>query len=65
LKEMVDDAHKKAEAAKPAPDAQPLVSGPQDYIPVDAVLPSGVNFEPAERGRWSSRASTSARRRTS
>jgi predicted Zn-dependent protease len=51
LKEMVDDAHKKAEAAKPAPDAQPLVSGPQDYIPVDAVLPSGVNFGPAERGR--------------
>jgi predicted Zn-dependent protease len=51
LKEMVEDAQKKAEAARPAPDALPLIAGPQDYVAVDAALPSGVNFGPAERGR--------------
>ena len=29
----------------------PLLVGPQDYVPVDAALPSGVNFGPAERAR--------------
>ena len=27
----------------------PLVEGPQDYVQVDATLPSAVNFGPAER----------------
>jgi predicted Zn-dependent protease len=51
LKEMVEDAQKKAEAARDSPDVLPLIEGPQDYLPVDAALPSGVNFGPAERGR--------------
>ena len=29
----------------------PLIEGPQDYIPVDAALPSGVNFGPRERAQ--------------
>jgi predicted Zn-dependent protease len=51
LKEMVEDAQKKVLEARENPDAMPLVEGPQDYVPVDAALPSGVNFGPAERGR--------------
>ena len=48
---MVEDARKKALAARDNPDALPLIAGPQDYLPVDAALPSGVGFGPAERGR--------------
>ena len=51
LKEMVEDAQKKVETARETPDALPLIAGPQDYLPVDAALPSMVNFGPAERGR--------------
>ncbi|MEO7273704.1 MAG: TldD/PmbA family protein [Vicinamibacterales bacterium] len=50
LKELVEDATKKAQAARETPDATPL-TGPQDYLPVDAALPNMVNFGPAERGR--------------
>ena len=45
---------RRAEAAQEArenPEALPLIEGPQDYMPVDAALPSGVNFGPAERAR--------------
>jgi predicted Zn-dependent protease len=48
---VVQDAQKRAQEAKESPDVLPLIEGPQDYVPVDAVLPSGVNFGPAERGR--------------
>ncbi len=51
LQEMVDDATKKAQAAREVPDAMPLIAGPQDYLPVDAALPSMVDFGPAERGK--------------
>jgi predicted Zn-dependent protease len=51
LRNAVDDAQKRAQAARENPDAMPLVEGPQDYIAVDAVLPSGVNFGPAERAQ--------------
>ena len=51
LKEMVDDAQKKAEAAKENPEALPLTAGPQDYLPVEAALPNMVDFGPAERGK--------------
>ncbi len=51
LKEMVEDAQKKLQTARDSQDVLPLVEGPQDYIPVDAALPSGVNFGPADRGR--------------
>jgi predicted Zn-dependent protease len=51
LRAAVADAQKRAEAARENPDAMPLVEGPQQYLPVDAVLPSGVNFGPAERAQ--------------
>jgi len=51
LKEMVEDAQKKAQAAKDNPETLPLIAGPQDYLPVDAALPNMVDFGPAERGR--------------
>ena len=51
LKTTVDDAQKRAGEARENPEALPLIEGPQDYIAVDAALPSGVNFGPAERAR--------------
>jgi predicted Zn-dependent protease len=50
LQQMVDDAMAAAEKGRENPEMQPLL-GPQEYIPVDAALPSGVNFGPAERAR--------------
>ncbi len=51
LKTAVDDAQKRAQEARENPEALPLIEGPQEYITVDAALPSGVNFGPAERAR--------------
>ena len=51
LQEAVAEATKRAEAARESQDALPLIEGPQDYLPVDATLPNGVNFGPAERAR--------------
>jgi predicted Zn-dependent protease len=51
LQNAVDDARKRAEAAREAPEPIRLTEGPQDYLPVDAVLPSAVNFGPAERAQ--------------
>ncbi len=51
LKEMVTEAQGAAEKARENPEMAPLTPGPQDYISVDAALPSGVNFGPAERAR--------------
>ena len=51
LLEMVQDAQTRAEKARENPEAMPLIEGPQEYIQVDATLPSGVNFGPAERGQ--------------
>ncbi|HET7221280.1 MAG TPA: TldD/PmbA family protein [Vicinamibacterales bacterium] len=51
LRTAVEDAQKRAQTARENPDAMPLVEGPQDYLPVDAALPSGVNFGPAERAQ--------------
>jgi predicted Zn-dependent protease len=51
LRTAVEDAQKRAQAARENPDAMPLVEGPQDYVPVDAVLASGINFGPAERAQ--------------
>jgi predicted Zn-dependent protease len=50
LKQAVDAADKSAEEARENPDIQPLL-GPQEYLPVDAVLPSAVDFGPAERAQ--------------
>jgi predicted Zn-dependent protease len=51
LRNAVEDAQKRAQAARENPEAMPLIEGPQDYIAVEAALPSGVSFGPAERGR--------------
>ena len=63
MKEMVEDAQKKPQTARDSPDALPLIAGPQDYVPVDAALPGGVNFGPAERGRMVKQSLDIARRR--
>jgi predicted Zn-dependent protease len=51
LKQIVDEAQAAADKARENPNQQPLIEGPQDYLPVDAVLPSGVNFGPADRAK--------------
>jgi predicted Zn-dependent protease len=51
LKTAVEDAQKRAQEARENPDTLPVVEGPQEYIQVDAALPSGVNFGPAERAQ--------------
>ena len=51
LRTAVEDAQKRAQEARENPEALPLVEGPQDYVQVDATLPSGVSFGPAERAR--------------
>ncbi len=50
LKQAVADAHKRAGEARESQDA-PVLLGPQEYEPVDAALPSGVNYGPAERAK--------------
>src|SRR5688572_28685005 len=50
LKQAVADALKRAGEARENQEA-PVLLGPQDYEPVDAALPSGVNYGPAERAR--------------
>ena len=51
LQQAVADATKRAESARESQDALPLIEGPQEYMTVDATLPDGVNFGPAERAR--------------
>lgn len=51
LKLMVDEAQAAAGKGRENPDMVPLTEGPQDYIPVDAALPSAVSFGPAERAK--------------
>ncbi len=55
LKQTVDDATATADKARENPNLPPLTEGPQEYIPVDAALPSGVNFGPAERAKLARR----------
>ena len=50
LKAMVTEAVEEAKAANDSPNLPELL-GPHEYVPVDAALPSGVNFGPAERAR--------------
>ena len=50
LQEMVTNAMTAAEKGREIADRQPLL-GPQEYVAVDAALPAGVNFGPAERAR--------------
>jgi predicted Zn-dependent protease len=51
LKSTVEDAQKRAQDGRDNPELLPLIEGPQEYVPVDAALPSGVNFGPAERAQ--------------
>jgi len=50
LREMVEEAFAEAEKANEVPRF-PEWLGPQEYIPVDAALPSVVDLGPAERAR--------------
>jgi predicted Zn-dependent protease len=50
LRTMVDEANEAAENARENPNLPPL-TGPQNYPEVNAALPSGVNFGPAERAK--------------
>ena len=52
LKAMVDEAQDLALKARDNPNLTPLVKGPQDYIPVDAVLPKTADFGPGGRAAW-------------
>lgn len=51
LQTMVTEAEAAAEKGRENPQMTPLTEGPQEYVQVDAVLPSGVSFGPAERAR--------------
>ena len=51
LKRAVEESQKRAQAARDSEDMLPLVAGPQEYIEVNAALPSGVNYGPAERAK--------------
>lgn len=50
LQMMVNEALAAAEKAREAPEP-PTLLGPQQYVPVDAALPGGINFGPAERAQ--------------
>ena len=52
LQEMVNAAMASAEKGRDNPNLVPLL-GPQQYVPVDAALPAGVNFGPLERAKLS------------
>src|SRR3954453_12606632 len=52
LKAMVDEAQEAAQKARDNANLPPLVKGPQDYLPVDAVLGQTADFGPGERAAW-------------
>src|SRR5215831_17824224 len=52
LKSAVDEALDTAKKARDNANLPPLVKGPQDYVPVNAVLPKTVEFGPGERAAW-------------
>src|SRR5499433_3718266 len=51
LKRAIEQAQELAKRRPDNPELMPLVKPPQDYLPVDAALPSAVAFGPAERAR--------------
>jgi len=51
LIESVEQAEELAKRRPDNPELMPLVKPPQDYTPIDAALPSAVDFGPAERAR--------------
>src|SRR5262245_59727948 len=52
LKTAVDEANDAAQKARDNPNLPALVKGPQDYVPVDAVVPKTAEFGPGERAAW-------------
>ena len=52
LKTAVDEANDAAQKARDNPNLPALVKGPQDYVPVDAVVPKTADFGPGERAAW-------------
>jgi predicted Zn-dependent protease len=52
LKAMVDEAQETAQKARDNPNLAPLVKGPQEYLPVDAVEQRTADFGPGERAAW-------------
>jgi predicted Zn-dependent protease len=51
LKTTIDAVQALARRKPDNPELMPLVKPPQNYIEVDAALPSAVNFGPAERAK--------------
>lgn len=49
LKTAIAQAQELAKRKPDNPEVMPLVKPPQDYVPVEAALPSAVDFGPAER----------------
>src|SRR5262245_60780766 len=52
LKAMVDEAMEAAGKARDNANLPPLVKGPQEYVPVDAVVQATADFGPGERAAW-------------
>jgi predicted Zn-dependent protease len=52
LKSAVEEARDNAQKARENPNLPPLVKGPQEYVPVDAVVPKTAEFGPGERAAW-------------
>ena len=51
LKRTIDAVQALARRKPENPELMPLVKPPQNYIEIDAALPSAVNFGPAERAK--------------
>jgi predicted Zn-dependent protease len=51
LKSAIEQAQELARRRPDNPELMPLVKPPQDYMPIDAALPSAVDFGPGERAR--------------
>src|SRR3954463_4895942 len=51
LKSAIEQAQELAKRRPDNPELMPLVKPPQDYMPIDAALPSAVDFGPGERAK--------------
>src|SRR5262245_54546397 len=52
LKAMIDEANDAAQKARDNPNLTPIVKGPQDYVPVNAVVQATADFGPGDRAAW-------------
>ena len=51
LKRAIEQAQELAKRRPDNPELMPLIKPPQEYLPIDAALPSAVDFGPGERAR--------------